>query len=189
MSRTFFLMKILLLGDSGVGKSSLIERFCNPSSKPIPSQTVGISFKSSMIRLDYKVYPLRFYDANGHSYFDNLLKDYIFNSDAVVIVYDITRIYTLHRAIQLVKKIKDKKIFLIGNKCDRVAERRVQKTDVSKQIKRLKTDIFVLECSALEGTNCKNSIELIVRESNRDDGFYTSIDIQKKKEINKCTIV
>jgi len=104
-------------------------------------------------------------------------------------VYDITRIYTLHRAIQLVKKIKDKKIFLIGNKCDRVAERRVQKTDVSKQIKRLKTDIFVLECSALEGTNCKNSIELVVRESNRDDGFYTSIDIQKKHEINKCTIV
>jgi len=53
----------------------------------------------------------------------------------------------------------------------------------------LKTDIFVLECSALEGTNCKNSIELVVRESNRDDGFYTSIDIQKKHEINKCTIV
>ena len=189
MSRTFFLMKILLLGDSGVGKSSLIERFCNPSNTPVPSKTVGISFKSSMIQVDDKVYSLRFYDASGHSYFDNLLQDYIFNSDAVVVVYDITRIYTLHRAIQLVKKIKDKKIFLIGNKSDRVAERRVQKTDVSKQIKRLKTDIFVLECSALEGTNCKNSIQLIVRESNREDKFYTSIDVKKKQEINECIIL
>lgn len=181
------MMKILVLGDSAVGKSSLIDRFCNPSSEPFPSQTVGISFKSSMMRIDYKVHHLRFYDASGHCYFDDLLQDYIFNSDVVIVVYDITRIYTFHRAIQLVRNIKDKKIFLIGNKSDRVAERRVQKIDVFKQVKRLKLEIFLVECSALEGTNCKNAIGLIIRESNRDDGFYTSIDIQKKH--NNCTVV
>jgi small GTP-binding protein len=156
-------MKILFLGHSGTGKSSLISRFCHPLDAPDVSPTIGIDCVLRTMNFGRKIHRLRFFDTSGNDCYKNMLQNYINNAHIIVLVYDITDIQSFRKIKQWlnVELNRLKPIVIIGNKLDKLSERRIPYRD---GFALAKENIFFTECSSLTGENCKETLQLIISE-------------------------
>ncbi|KAG0017398.1 GTP-binding protein [Podila clonocystis] len=127
-----YLIKLLLIGDSGVGKSCLLLRFSDDSFTPSFITTIGIDFKIRTIELDGKRIKLQIWDTAGQERFRTITTAYYRGAMGILLVYDVTdeRSFSNIRnwfsnveqhASEGVNKI------LIGNKCDMLDKKVVQK--------------------------------------------------------------
>ncbi|CAF9924582.1 MAG: GTPase Ypt2 [Gomphillus americanus] len=118
-----FLIKLLLIGDSGVGKSCCLLRFSEDSFTPSFITTIGIDFKIRTIELDGKRVKLQIWDTAGQERFRTITTAYYRGAMGILLVYDVTDEKSFNNirtwfsnveqhATEGVKKI------LIGNKCD-----------------------------------------------------------------------
>ncbi|KAL7414301.1 rab-type small GTP-binding protein [Mrakia frigida] len=118
-----FLIKLLLIGDSGVGKSCLLLRFCDDAWTPSFITTIGIDFKIRTIELDGKRIKLQIWDTAGQERFRTITTAYYRGAMGILLVYDVTdeksfnNIRTWHSNIEQHASEGVNKI-LIGNKCD-----------------------------------------------------------------------
>ncbi|EIW72691.1 hypothetical protein TREMEDRAFT_58860 [Tremella mesenterica DSM 1558] len=118
-----FLIKLLLIGDSGVGKSCLLLRFCDDAWTPSFITTIGIDFKIRTIELDGKKIKLQIWDTAGQERFRTITTAYYRGAMGILLVYDVTdeksfsNIRTWHANIDQHASPGVNKI-LIGNKCD-----------------------------------------------------------------------
>ncbi|KAF8266181.1 rab-type small GTP-binding protein [Lactarius quietus] len=118
-----FLIKLLLIGDSGVGKSCLLLRFCDDAWTPSFITTIGIDFKIRTIELDGKRIKLQIWDTAGQERFRTITTAYYRGAMGILLVYDVTdersfnNIRTWHSNIEQHASEGVNKV-LIGNKCD-----------------------------------------------------------------------
>ncbi|KAG1719479.1 rab-type small GTP-binding protein [Suillus lakei] len=116
-----FLIKLLLIGDSGVGKSCLLLRFCDDAWTPSFITTIGIDFKIRTIELDGKRIKLQIWDTAGQERFRTITTAYYRGAMGILLVYDVTdersfnSIRTWHANIEQHASEGVNKI-LIGNK-------------------------------------------------------------------------
>ncbi|ORY20675.1 ras family-domain-containing protein [Naematelia encephala] len=133
-----FLIKLLLIGDSGVGKSCLLLRFCDDSWTPSFITTIGIDFKIRTIELDGKRIKLQIWDTAGQERFRTITTAYYRGAMGILLVYDVTdeksfnNIRTWHSNIEQHASAGVNKI-LIGNKCD-WDEKRAVSLEQGKQL-------------------------------------------------------
>jgi len=132
-----FLIKLLLIGDSGVGKSCLLLRFCDDAWTPSFITTIGIDFKIRTIELDGKRIKLQIWDTAGQERFRTITTAYYRGAMGILLVYDVTdeksfnNIRTWHSNIEQHASEGVNKI-LIGNKCDWDEKRAVTLEDGRK---------------------------------------------------------
>jgi len=125
-----FLIKLLLIGDSGVGKSCLLLRFCDDAWTPSFITTIGIDFKIRTIELDGKRIKLQIWDTAGQERFRTITTAYYRGAMGILLVYDVTddrsfnNIRTWHANIEQHASEGVNKI-LIGNKSDWADKRAV----------------------------------------------------------------
>lgn len=125
-----FLIKLLLIGDSGVGKSCLLLRFCDDAWTPSFITTIGIDFKIRTIELDGKRIKLQIWDTAGQERFRTITTAYYRGAMGILLVYDVTdersfnNIRTWHANIEQHASEGVNKI-LIGNKSDWTDKRAV----------------------------------------------------------------
>ncbi|TFY67400.1 hypothetical protein EVG20_g3955 [Dentipellis fragilis] len=125
-----FLIKLLLIGDSGVGKSCLLLRFCDDAWTPSFITTIGIDFKIRTIELDGKRIKLQIWDTAGQERFRTITTAYYRGAMGILLVYDVTdersfnNIRTWHANIEQHASEGVNKI-LIGNKSDWVDKKAV----------------------------------------------------------------
>ncbi|KAG8913845.1 GTP-binding protein [Tulasnella sp. 417] len=125
-------MKLLLIGDSGVGKSCLLLRFCDDAWTPSFITTIGIDFKIRTIELDGKRIKLQIWDTAGHERFRTITTAYYRGAMGIILVYGVTdersfaNIRTWHSNIETHASEGVNKI-LVGNKCDWEDKRTVTK--------------------------------------------------------------
>ncbi|KAI6153253.1 rab-type small GTP-binding protein [Pisolithus tinctorius] len=118
-----FLIKLLLIGDSGVGKSCLLLRFCDDAWTPSFITTIGIDFKIRTIELDGKRIKLQIWDTAGQERFRTITTAYYRGAMGILLVYDVTdersfnNIRTWYANIEQHASEGVNKI-LIGNKSD-----------------------------------------------------------------------
>merc|ERR1712230_69661 len=118
-----FLIKLLLIGDSGVGKSCCLLRFSEDSFTPSFITTMGIDFKIRTIELDGKRVKLQIWDTAGQERFRTITTAYYRGAMGILLVYDVTdeksfnNIRTWHANVEQHASEGVNKI-LIGNKCD-----------------------------------------------------------------------
>merc|ERR1711939_287588 len=118
-----FLIKLLLISDSGVGKSCLLLRFCDDAWTPSFITTIGIDFKIRTIELDGKKIKLQIWDTAGQERFRTITQAYYRGAMGILLVYDVTddksfgNIRTWMRNIDQHANEAVVKI-LLGNKCD-----------------------------------------------------------------------
>ncbi|KAG7558239.1 hypothetical protein FFLO_02802 [Filobasidium floriforme] len=118
-----FLIKLLLIGDSGVGKSCLLLRFCDDAWTPSFITTIGMFSKIRTIELDGKRIKLQIWDTAGQERFRTITTAYYRGAMGILLVYDVTdeksfnNIRTWHANIEQHASEGVNKI-LIGNKCD-----------------------------------------------------------------------
>ncbi|KAJ2781417.1 GTP-binding protein [Coemansia javaensis] len=128
-----YLMKLLLIGDSGVGKSCLLLRFSDDQFTPSFITTIGIDFKIRTIELDGKRIKLQIWDTAGQERFRTITTAYYRGAMGILLVYDVTDERSFNNIENWYMNVEQhasegvNKI-LIGNKCD-VEERRVVSKD------------------------------------------------------------
>jgi len=166
-----YLIKLLLIGDSGVGKSCLLLRFSDDSFTPSFITTIGIDFKIRTIELEGKRIKLQIWDTAGQERFRTITTAYYRGAMGILLVYDVTDDKSFQNIRNWIRNIEQhasenvNKI-LIGNKCDLV-DKKVIDTARGKALAD-EYGIKFLECSA------KNSI-------NVDEAFITlARDIKKR---------
>ena len=186
--------KLIVLGDSGVGKSSIVERLVNDNFKESNNSTIGISYFRKSIKHNGKYVNFDIWDTAGQEIYADLLTLYYRNIDITLIVYDITSKKSFERLKYYVEKAfyynKDKKIILIiiGNKTDLSDSRKVPLETVFKYVKSIKG--FYIETSAKNSHNIdklfdevKNSISML--EPKKKDETKVLLEDDKNNFIKK----
>jgi len=84
------LFKLLLIGDSGVGKSCLLLRFADDTYSDVVINTIGVDFKIRTVKLDGKVVKLQIWDTAGQERFRTITSAYYRGANGIIVVYDVT---------------------------------------------------------------------------------------------------
>ncbi|EMS64144.1 Ras-related protein RABC1 [Triticum urartu] len=161
-----YLFKLLLIGDSGVGKSSLLLRFTSDSFEDL-SPTIGVDFKVKMVNIAGKKLKLAVWDTAGQERFRTLTSSYYRGAQGIIMVYDVTRRETFTnlsdiwaKEIDLYSTNQDCIKMLVGNKVDKESERAVTKKegiDFAREY-----GCLFLECSAKTKVNVEQCFEELV---------------------------
>ncbi|XP_007540248.1 ras-related protein Rab-18 [Poecilia latipinna] len=118
-------LKILIIGESGVGKSSLLLRFTDDTFDPEQSATIGVDFKVKTISVDGNKAKLAIWDTAGQERFRTLTPSYYRGAQGVILVYDVTRRETFTKLDNWLNELEtyctrnDLVKMLVGNKIDK----------------------------------------------------------------------
>jgi len=172
------LFKILMVGDSGVGKSSLLLRFTDDTFSENFISTIGVDFKIRTVKLEGKTIKMQIWDTAGQERFRTITSSYYRGAHGVILVYDVTDQVSFNNARQWLTEIERYACgnvvkLLVGNKSD-LTTRRVVDTLSGKEF----ADQFhlpFLEASAKDGSNVEKSFLLLVKDifdkvADKEDG-------------------
>ncbi|KAI9156394.1 hypothetical protein LWI28_005667 [Acer negundo] len=144
--------KILLIGDSGVGKSSILLSFISNTCHDL-SPTIGVDFKIKLFTVNEKRLKLTIWDTAGQERFGMLTSSYYRGSHGIILVYDVTRRETFAnlsdtwaKEVELYSTNPECIKILVGNKVDRESERAVTREEGMALARQHK--FLFLECSA-----------------------------------------
>ncbi|KAM4553815.1 EF-hand calcium-binding domain-containing protein 4B [Fundulus diaphanus] len=160
------LFKIVLVGNSSVGKTSLLQRFCDGRFHPGTCATVGIDYSVKTITVDNSQVALQMWDTAGQERYRSITKQFFRKVDGVIVMYDITAEQSFTAVRQWLTSVKEGTgeeipIMLLGNKMDKEAEREVQKEVGERLAKDCQMTFF--ECSACSGDNVAESMVQLAR--------------------------
>ncbi|KAJ6805830.1 ras-related protein Rab-18 [Iris pallida] len=161
-----YLFKLLLIGDSGVGKSSLLLSFISEAFEDL-SPTIGVDFKIKMVTVGGKRLKLAIWDTAGQERFRTLTSSYYRGAQGIIMVYDVTRRDTFTnlsnvwaKEIELYSTNQDCIKMLVGNKVDKEGRRAVTKQE-GVEFARHYGCLFI-ECSARTRANVEQCYEELV---------------------------
>lgn len=162
-----YMFKVLLLGDAGVGKTSLMWRFSDDVFNHTYISTIGIDFKLRTIDVQGQKVRLQVWDTAGQERFHAISVSYYRTAAGIMLVYDITRRCSFENIAKWLRKIdehakEDVIKLLIGNKCDMEQPRAVMREEGEKLADEYDMPFF--ETSAKENESIKEAFECIVEE-------------------------
>nr|XP_055045662.1 ras-related protein Rab-19-like [Misgurnus anguillicaudatus] len=163
-----FLFKIILIGDSNVGKTCVIQRFKSGIFSERQQNTIGVDFTVRTINIEGKRVKMQVWDTAGQERFRTITQSYYRSAHGAMIAYDITRQATFDsvpRWIHEVQKFGATNVLmaLIGNKCDLEAERQVEFKDACKLADEREM-VAALETSAKESQGVDEAFVMMARE-------------------------
>ena len=160
-SNRFAQFKLVLLGESAVGKSSIVHRFVKNTFDNMRESTIGAAFLTQSITLPENNTTVKFeiWDTAGQERYKSLAPMYYRNANAALCVYDITSRSSFTKAQEWIKELKKQApegivICLVGNKADLEENREVDEREVSQYINELNQEdnkVVAAECSAKSG--------------------------------------
>ena len=151
-----YLFKVLLLGDSDVGKSSLILRYTEETFNSKLVNSIGVDFKMKKKEIDGKVIKVQIWDTAGHERFRSITYSYYRGANAIIIVFDLSdqkSFISITEWLKQIEKHAKENVFkfLVGNKMDLVDERKVSFEEAKQYAD--EHDLPYIETSAKEGIN------------------------------------
>ena len=183
-----YLLNYIIIGNSAVGKTSLILRLNNKEISDNYSQTIGVEFNKFNIELNNKKYSLRIYDTGGFENYEHFVKPYFKKLACALIVYGIDNKESFDNIENWIEEFKNLApntvlMILIGNKSDLNDNRKVTKEEGMKFAK--KNGMVFFETSVKKGDNSieevfKISVETIAKQI--DKKYYNLND-------DKCGII
>jgi len=162
-----YVFKLVLIGDSGVGKSCLLLRFADDTYTESHISTIGVDFKIRTIQLDGKTIKLQIWDTAGQERFRTITSSYYRGAHGIIVVYDTTDSDTfehvktwLHEIDRYASENVNK--LLVGNKSDLTSKRQVE-TEAAKEFS-TSVSIPFLETSAKNATNVEDAFMTMAGE-------------------------
>ncbi|KAL6122738.1 hypothetical protein NUSPORA_00269 [Nucleospora cyclopteri] len=131
-----YLFKIILIGDSGVGKTCLMQRYTDNIYKENNSATIGVDFKIKTINIDNKKVKLQVWDTAGQERFKSIVNNYYRGANGVFIVFDMTNKDSFIHSSRWLKEFEEKRsrtnaeIILLGNKVDEKDKIKISRTEI-----------------------------------------------------------
>ncbi|TKR58004.1 hypothetical protein L596_030633 [Steinernema carpocapsae] len=192
------LFKLLIIGDSGVGKSSLLLRFADNTFSPNYITTIGVDFKIRTINVDGQKVKLQIWDTAGQERFRTITSTYYRGTHGVIVVYEVTSgesfsnvkkwLHEIDTNCDSVQKV------LVGNKADDPDRRVVLESDARKFAESMKLPFY--ETSSKENINVDEMFNCITKlvldaklksagsQQSQDHGGLR-LDASNKKRANK----
>jgi Ras-related protein Rab-1A len=154
-----YLFKVLIIGNSGVGKSCLLLRFAENMFSDNYISTIGVDFKIRKLELEGKSIKLQIWDTAGQERFRTITKSYYRGSNGIVVVYDVADRESFEQVQHWMDEIQNHASpevcrLLVGNKCD-LADKRAVKTEEGAALARV-YGIPFLETSAKDSLNVED---------------------------------
>lgn len=156
--------KIVILGNSNVGKSCICTRFVKNTFYDFESNTIGASFFTKNIKIKENEYKINIWDTAGQERYNSLASMYYHNAHGAVIVFDITNPASFEKANYWITQVRQYsesvKIILIGNKCDMDEHRHISFADAKDYA--IRNDVMYIETSAKENINVSECFTKLV---------------------------
>ncbi|XP_068645187.1 ras-related protein RABA5d-like [Aristolochia californica] len=189
-----YLFKIVIIGDSAVGKSNLLSRYARNEFNMHSKATIGVEFQTQSMDINGKEVKAQIWDTAGQERFRAVTSAYYRGAVGALIVYDISRRTTfesVQRWLDELNTHSDTTVarMLVGNKCDLENIR-----DVSiEECKALAESegLFFMETSALDATNVKTAFEIVIKEiyNNVSRKVLNSESYKAELSVNRVTLV
>ena len=179
--------KVLLLGDSTVGKTCFLLRYCDKTFEDAHLMTVGLDYRlKSMVLKNEKNVKLQIWDTAGQDRFRAITKNYYKGANGIILIYDVTNLQSYENVKNWIAQIKESAsqnviVYLVGNKIDVKEEDRCVKTEDGKKIAE-EFNLPFFESSAKLGININEIFEKIVEKI---DEVYSKLEPQKATKKNK----
>ncbi|CDP07731.1 unnamed protein product [Coffea canephora] len=162
-----YVFKIVLIGDSSVGKSQLLARFSRNEFSLDSKATIGVEFQTRTVVIDHKTVKAQIWDTAGQERYRAVTSAYYRGAVGAMLVYDITKRQSFDHVARWLEELRghaDKNIviMLVGNKTDLESLRDVS-TDDAKEFAQ-KENLYFMETSALEATNVEPAFITVLTE-------------------------
>ncbi|XP_053923887.1 EF-hand calcium-binding domain-containing protein 4A [Cuculus canorus] len=185
------IFKVVFVGNSGVGKSSFIHRFCYDRFLADLNATIGIDYQVKMLMVDNIQVALQLWDTAGQERFRSITKQYFRKADGILVMYDVTAECSFMAVRNWMSSVQEgiedgAVVFLLGNKMDAVQRetRNVPRVEGERLAKEYKAVFY--ECSALTGHNIMEPMLHMARlltaqeDRQREDALHLE-DVSRRK--------
>ncbi|XP_027752928.1 EF-hand calcium-binding domain-containing protein 4B [Empidonax traillii] len=187
------LFKIIFVGNSSVGKTSFLRRFCEDRFFPGTAATVGVDYNVKTVTVDNTQVALQLWDTAGQERYRSITKQFFRKADGVIVMYDITAKDTFTAVRQWLISIEEATgenvpVLLVGNKTDNEKEREVP-MGMGEHLAKDYNLIFY-ECSACSGYNVEKSVLHLARflKEHEDKVKEKTIELQSDMNKKSCCI-
>ena len=177
-----YIFKIVLIGDTCVGKSCILVRFSDDVFNENYVTTIGVDFRFKTMIVKNKIAKIQIWDTAGQERYRSITTAYYRGAAAIIICCDSTNkdsFYNLNNWIDEISKYTDKEVdkLILMNKCDLVDDRQIDKSEMAKFEK--ENGIKIMEVSAKTGNGIDKAFEYIIEKL---------IDKNEKKSDNTMTL-
>jgi len=178
--------KVLLLGDSTVGKTCFLLRYCDKTFQDAHLSTIGLDYRVKTMTLkNKKNIKLQIWDTAGQDRFRAITKNYYKGANGIILIYDVTNLQTYENVKNWITQIREETnpnvvIYLAGNKIDIPEEEKAVKTEEGKEI----ADEYKLqfkETSAKDGINVNEVFQELVEKI---DEVNSKLEVSKPEPKN-----
>uniref|UniRef100_A0A8C5J703 Calcium release activated channel regulator 2A n=3 Tax=Passeriformes TaxID=9126 RepID=A0A8C5J703_JUNHY len=185
------LFKIVFVGNSSVGKTSFLRRFCEDRFFPGTAATVGVDYNVRTVTVDHSQVALQLWDTAGQERYRSITKQFFRKADGVIVMYDITAKDTFTAVKQWLISIEEATgenvpVLLLGNKTDNEKEREVPMGMGDHLAKDY--NLIFYECSAYSGYNVEKSVLHLARilKEHEDKVKEKTIELQSDTNKKSC---
>ena len=185
------MVKVIIIGDSGVGKTNIMSKFLKNKFMEESKATVGVEFGSKLFDLNGHKIKAQIWDTAGQEKYKSITNAYYKGAKGAFVVYDITNKNSFDNADNWLNNLRasaDKKcsIILIGNKSDLEDKREISIEQGEEKAKN--SEIAFMETSALSGDNIDKAFEMMINEAYKichsEMLADVNIDIGKSDELS-----
>ena len=180
--------KVIILGDSGVGKTNFITRFCENKFKQSYVATIGVDFKIKSVTVDDKRYKLQIWDTAGQERFKNITQTYYKGAAGIIVTFSIvdrTSFTNISRWMTQIENGAPQGVsrIIVGTKADLEAERQVSIEEGIAVAQ--KYGLQYVEVSSKDGKNIPEAINALVKEIHKNGNKNDEVITHKKIVVNK----
>jgi Ras-related protein Rab-11A len=162
------IFKIVLIGDSGVGKSNILSRYINNEFNIDTKSTVGVEFGSKSINLKGSKIKAQIWDTAGQERYKSITSSYYKGAKGAFIVFDLTRPDTFNSVDRWIGELKsntdDIYLIVIGNKSDLERDRKVIREEAEQKCEHY--NVAYIETSALQGYHIDKAFNNMIEGNN-----------------------
>ena len=185
-------IRIITLGETSVGKTSIIKRYIDNIYEDYKTGTIGIEYFTKDLKLENEEYHIIFCDTAGQEKFNAISSNFIKNAEGILLMYDITNKNSFNKISSWMSNIKENQsenvpIILIGNKCDLEEKRQVSLEEGKKLAEEY--NLNFMETSNLSGINVEEAVLTIINQIiDKRKEMIKDYEIIDKIELNNIKI-
>ena len=188
------LYKILLVGDSTVGKTCFLLRYVDDSFLDLHMATIGLDYRlKTLILEEQKIVKVQLWDTAGQDKFRAITRNYYKGASGIILIFDVTNVKSYENIKKWINEIKEEisekvAIVLIGNKIDNVQERKISREQGDKLASEIGVKFF--ETSAKTGEGINESVFFLVKKIFENDpevkNKYQGRNLKMYNKKRKC---
>ncbi|XP_065065445.1 ras-related protein Rab-13-like [Rhopilema esculentum] len=179
--RKQYLFKVIIIGDSGVGKTCMLSRFAGEDVTKSHISTIGIDFKIRIIHINDDKVKLQIWDTAGQERYETITTQYYRRAHGVILVYDISSRHSFDNMRKWLKYVDEYassnvKMIIVGNKCDLEVQRQVTPEEGQKLASQYEVPFY--ETSAYAYVNIDEAFSRIAKQ------IYEGRIVEERKEFS-----